>query len=44
MALAMIFHLTRGETSALGINLALGALAAFVAWGRFREAPIAARP
>jgi putative oxidoreductase len=43
MLLASIFHVTRGEFQALPFNLVLGALAAFVAWGRFRKAPIAAR-
>jgi putative oxidoreductase len=43
MVLAAAFHLTRSETSALPINLALGGLALFVAWGRFKKVPIAAR-
>lgn len=43
MVLAMVFHLSRGETQALPINLCLGGLAAFVAWGRFAKAPIAPR-
>lgn len=43
MLLAIGFHLSRGEIQALPVNIALGALAAFVAWGRFRKAPISAR-
>jgi putative oxidoreductase len=44
MLLAMAFHISRGEAAqALPINLTLGALAAFVAWGRFRKAPIRAQ-
>ena len=43
MFLATVFHLTRGEYFALPINLVLGGLAAFVAWGRWQRAPIAAR-
>ncbi len=43
MVLAMGFHLARGEMMALPINGVLAALAAFVAWGRFRAAPIAPR-
>lgn len=43
MTLAAGFHGMRGEPEALPINLALGALAAFVAWGRFRKVPIASR-
>lgn len=43
MVLAVPFHLVRGETGAIVLNLGLGSLAAFVAWGRTRRAPIAAR-
>jgi len=43
MILAMPVHIARGEFSALPINLALGGLAAFVAWGRTRRAPILPR-
>lgn len=43
MVLAVPFHLMRGEGSAVVLNLALGSLAAFVAWGRTRRAPIQGR-
>lgn len=43
MLLASLFHISRGEFSALGINFFLGALALFVAWGRSRKAPITSR-
>ena len=43
MVLASGYHLSRGELGALPVTFALGALAAFVAWGRHRAAPIAAR-
>src|SRR6188508_1867278 len=43
MVLAIPFHLVRGESSAIAINLVLGALAAFVAWGRTRRVRIPAR-
>jgi putative oxidoreductase len=43
MMLASLFHLTRGEPQGVVINAVLGGLAAFVAWGRFRAAPIAPR-
>ena len=43
MALAIPFHLLRGEGSAVIINLVLGALAVLVALGRARWAPIADR-
>jgi len=40
MILAMAFHLSRGEIQATPINIVLGGLAAFVAWGRTKKAPI----
>lgn len=40
MILAMGFHVSRGEASALPINIVLGGLAAFVAWGRASRAPV----
>jgi putative oxidoreductase len=43
MILAMAFHVSRGEASVTPANLVLGGLAAFVAWGRFRKAPIEPR-
>lgn len=43
MALAIPFHLMRGEGSAVVINIVLGSLAALVALGRARWAPIADR-
>ena len=43
MVLAAGFHLSRGEASLTPINVGLGALAAFVAWGRTRIAPIEPR-
>jgi putative oxidoreductase len=43
MVLASVFHLTRGELNLIVFNLVLGLAAAFVAWGRYRQAPIAPR-
>lgn len=43
MLLAAVTHLSRGEAPMVAINGLLGGLAAFIAWGRFRKAPIAAR-
>jgi putative oxidoreductase len=43
MVLAALFHLSRGELGALPINVVFGALAAFVAWGRLKKAPLAPR-
>lgn len=41
MVLAAGFHVMKGEFGALPINMVLGALAGFVAWGRLKAAPIA---
>jgi putative oxidoreductase len=41
MSLAVVFHAWRGEWSALPMNTLFGALAAFIAWGRFHKEPIA---
>ena len=43
VALAIPFHLVRGEPVVLVGLLPLGALALFVAWGRFGQAPIRPR-
>ena len=43
MVLAAMFHFSRGEYSLIAINALLGGMAAFVAWGRWKKAPIAAR-
>lgn len=43
MILAGIFHATRGEYSAIGMNVVLAAIAYFIAWGRSKKAPIAAK-
>lgn len=43
MVLAALFHVSRGELGALAPNTVLFALAAFVAWGRTKRAPIAPR-
>lgn len=42
-ALAIPFHLIRGEANLLGFNLIYVALAVFVLWGRARKAPITPR-
>jgi hypothetical protein len=41
MLLAILFNLSMGETSIIGINILLFLLAMFVAWGRFKKAAIA---
>ena len=43
MLLATFFHISRGENGAIGMNLVLALLAAFIAWGRFKKAPIPAK-
>ena len=43
MASAGILHLVRGQFGELAVVVVLGALAYFVAWGRFKRAPIAGR-
>jgi hypothetical protein len=43
MILAALFHASRGEWGALPIHAVFAALAGFVAWGRWKAAPIAPR-
>ena len=43
MVFAVVFHISRGETGAIGMNFILIAIAAFIAWGRFKKAPIRAK-
>lgn len=43
MVLAALFHFSRGEYPAIGFNFVFAALAALVAWGRFKKAPIASK-
>jgi uncharacterized membrane protein YphA (DoxX/SURF4 family) len=43
MALAIPFHIMRGEANVIGVNIVVAALAAFVAWGRGRRVPIPER-
>ncbi|QCX37903.1 DoxX family protein [Aureibaculum algae] len=40
MILAAIFHATRGEFSAIGMNMILMSISLFIAWGRSKKAPI----
>jgi putative oxidoreductase len=43
MALAIPFHLARSEPQGVVVNLVLGSVAAFIAWGRYKKSPIAER-
>ena len=38
MVCASVFHISSGEASVIGVNIVFAVLAAFIAWGRFREA------
>jgi hypothetical protein len=40
MLCAGIFHIVRGEASVIWVNIAFAAMAAFIAWGRLKKAPI----
>ena len=40
MFCAIIFHISRGEASVIGVNVFCGVLAGFIGWGRFMKAPI----
>ncbi len=40
MVLSIPVHIMRGETSSLGLNVLLLLMAVFIAWGRFKKAPI----
>lgn len=43
MVLAIPFHILRGETSMIGMNGLFMLLALFIAWGRWKKVPIAAK-
>ena len=43
MVLASIFHVSQGEASVIGMNIILMGVALFIAWGRFKKAPIHAK-
>ena len=40
MLFALVFHASRGETPAIGMNVILLLIAVFIAWGRFKKAII----
>lgn len=43
MIFSFIYHINKGEYEALGINVVLGAIALFIAWGRYKKVPIVAK-
>ncbi len=40
MLCAIVFHISRGEASDIGINIFSVLLAVYVAWGRFKKHPV----
>ncbi|WP_254561094.1 DoxX family protein [Dyadobacter diqingensis] len=40
---AIIFHVSRGEASVIGVNIISAIIALFIAWGRLKKAPITAQ-
>lgn len=40
MLLAIPFHISRGETSVIGMNVLFMLIALFIAWGRWKKVPI----
>ena len=43
MLSALVFHVSRGETGVIWFNIVFAFVALFVAWGRFKKAPIRER-
>jgi hypothetical protein len=43
MICASAFHIARGEAAAIGFNIVFALIAGFIAWGRFKKAPITAK-
>jgi putative oxidoreductase len=43
MVFALLYHISKGETDVIGINIVLGMIAAFIAWGRLKKAAIHSR-
>lgn len=43
MIMAGIFHVYRGEFTAIGVNAIFAAICGFIAWGRSKKAPILAK-
>ena len=40
MICAIVFHISRGETSVIGMNVFTILVALFIAWGRFKKVPV----
>lgn len=43
MVCAIIFHISRGEAAVIGANIIAAFMAGFIAWGRFKKAPITSK-
>lgn len=43
MVCASVFHISRGEASVIGVNIFFTVVALFIAWGRWKKAPIVSR-
>lgn len=43
MLLAAVYHVVQNEFSVIGMNILLGAVAVFIAWGRSKKVPIFAK-
>ena len=43
MVCAIIFHVSRGEILVIGVNVFCLGLAVFIAWGRFKKAPVSSK-
>ena len=43
MLSAIVFHVSRGEASVIGFNVFSAFIATFIAWGRFKKAPITSK-
>ena len=40
MVFAAVYHVSKGETKVIGINIVIAAVALFIAWGRYGRAAI----
>ena len=43
MICSIVFHISRAEASVIGFNIFSALLAIFIAWGRFKKAPIVSK-
>lgn len=43
MTFAAIYHISKSEFPAIGVNVILGSIALFIAWGRYKKARVSGR-